>query len=89
MIPQLWCARVVDEINWRLREDMIWTLWMTYLQDTVEKFYPSNELSWLRNAKQSIDFESEFQRLRIQVELVMCYHSEVGFRNNGLTYHVG
>jgi hypothetical protein len=66
ILPQLWCARIVDEIQWRIREDMIWILWTRYVKETVEKAYPTAEAAWLKNSRQVIDFEAEYQRLRIQ-----------------------
>lgn len=66
ILPQLWCSRVVDEIQWRIREDNIWILWFKYLKETCDKAYPVAESAWLKNARQAIEFETEYQRLRIQ-----------------------
>lgn len=35
--PSLWCARVIDEIIWRIREDKTWVKWAKCLRLTVEE----------------------------------------------------
>lgn len=64
--PHFWCARISDEIFWRIREDMIWVNWMKYLEQTCDKYYPLSELSWLKSVRQLLDYEVDFQRLRAQ-----------------------
>jgi hypothetical protein len=36
LLPSVWCSRVVDEIGWRLREDVMWIKWARALRVTLE-----------------------------------------------------
>jgi hypothetical protein len=35
--PSIWCARVIDEIVWRIREDTIWIKWARCLRLSIEE----------------------------------------------------
>lgn len=66
IIPQVWCARVVDYIQWSIREDCVWSKWLQYWKLTMDTYFPKSESLWLKFSNNIVELEREFQRQRVQ-----------------------
>jgi hypothetical protein len=66
--PSVWCARVIDEIIWRIREDDVWIKWARCLRMSIEEvvktfavaeFSDDESAAHLRAAEEEDDDEDE------------------------------
>lgn len=59
--PLVWCNKFLDQINWMIKEDMIWIRWMMYLKKTYDTYFPRSTGSFYSSG--SFSLELDYYRL--------------------------
>lgn len=65
--PWTFCTRVVDSVNWMLREDLVWVRWLKAIRQTVGRELPFiDNAEWAKENEKYDSWETDFIRLRVQ-----------------------